>query len=147
VIACGTQEHSVRFWRLESGQDSEIHGFPSPPRALAWDASGRLLATGGDVTVSVWVFGDGGPEGKRPIRLAGHRALCTVLAFHPEQSLLASGGDDMSVMLWDPVRSTESVALGRLEDTPTGLLWTPGGKLLIGTDAAGTVRAWRARPR
>lgn len=144
VIACGTQERSVHFWRIASGRDSEIYGFPSPPRALAWDASGQMLATGGDVSVNVWVFAHGGPEGKPPIRLTGHQALCTTLAFHPQECCLASGGDDMSVLLWNPARSTKPAAFGLLEDTLTGIVWSPDGRRLVGADASGSVRAWHA---
>jgi WD40 repeat protein len=145
VIACGTDEHSVHFWRVASGQDSEIYGFPSKPLALSWDASGKMLATGGDVSVSVWVFDAGGPEGRPPIRLAGHQALCTALAFHPREACLASGGDDMSVLLWKPTQATTPIACGFLEDTLTGLCWTAQGNLLIGADAVGTVRAWHVK--
>jgi WD40 repeat protein len=145
VIACGTEAHSVHFWRVANGQDSEIYGFPSKPRALSWDASGKMLATGGDVSVSIWVFDGGGPEGRHPIRLAGHQALCTALAFHPQEAWLASGGDDMSVFLWKPNQATTPMAFGVLEDTLTGLAWTAHGNLLIGADAVGTVRAWHVK--
>src|SRR5882724_7787856 len=53
VLACGTQDCSVHFWRLSTGRDSEISGFPSKPRILAWDVDGKLLATSGDTTVNV----------------------------------------------------------------------------------------------
>ena len=143
VLACGTQESSVRFWRLSTGQDSEISGFPSKPRALAWDPEGRLLATGGDSTVNVWVFDETGPEGTLPIQLVGHGALCTALAFHPEAPLLASGADDMQVLLWDPRTPSSPVARGVLDETVTGIAWALSGRCVLAADAAGTVRSWR----
>jgi WD40 repeat protein len=145
VIACGTQECSVHFWRVASGKDSEMSGYASKPRALAWDADAAMLATGGDAAVSVWSFRGKGPEGKPPTMLVGHEALCTVLAFHPKVPLLASGGDDTRVLLWNP-RSPERqlVGCGLLAETVTGLTWTQGGKLLVATDAEGTLRAWAA---
>lgn len=143
VIACGTQDCSVRFWRLSSGQDSEISGFPSKPRALAWDAEGRLLATGGDSTVNVWTFDGAGPEGTPSIQLVGHQALCTALAFHPTQAVLASGADDMQVLLWKPRMERTPLLVGRLEDTITAIAWALAGKRLLAADASGTVRCWR----
>jgi WD40 repeat protein len=142
VLACGTQDCTVHFWRLSSGRDSEISGFPSKPRALAWDADGKLLATSGDTTVNVWPFDEHGPEGRRPIQLAGHDAVCTALAFHPSEALLASGADDMQVLLWEPCDRTSPIANGALRETVTGLAWALGGNGLIGVDAIGTVRAW-----
>lgn len=143
VIACGTQESSVHIWRVASGRDSEMSGFPAKPRALAWSSDGALLATGGDATVTVWGFEGKGPEGKAPTMLVGHQALCTTLAFHPKLPRLASGSDDTSVMIWDPRTSTNPVGFGFTEETVTALRWTPTGDLLISADAVGTVRAWR----
>jgi WD40 repeat protein len=142
IVACGTDEHSVHFWRVRTGRDSEIATFPAKPRALSWDATGRLLATSGNVTVNVWPFDGGGPEGMPPIQLVGHHALCTAVAFGPREETLASGGDDMVVLVWSPRHSTAPSACGLLEDTVTGLAWAADERFLVGTDAVGTVRAW-----
>ncbi len=144
VLACGTQQRSVRFWRTASGQNSEMLGFKAKPRALAWSSTGELLATAGDKTVTVWVFDDAGPEGQSPIQLVGHDALCTALAFHPHSGCLASGADDMRVILWDPSTSTVAIAHERLNETVTALGWTSDGARLVAADAAGTVRSWAA---
>jgi WD40 repeat protein len=143
VIACGTQECSVRFWRLSNGKDSEISGFPSKPRALAWDHEGRLLATSGGRDVNVWLFDGIGPEGTPPIPLIAHRALCTALAFHPSEAFLASGADDMQVLLWEPLKQRSPLAAACLDDTITGIVWGLDGKRLLAADASGTVRGWR----
>lgn len=143
VIACGTQERSVHFWRLPSRRNSQISGFTAKPRALAWDAEGRLLATAGDAAVSVWSFDGKGPEGKEPMVLHGHEALCTALAFHPKQARLASGADDTTVLVWDPRANDTPYGQGFMEETVTHLGWGNGGRFLIGTDAAGTLRAWQ----
>lgn len=143
VIACATQESAVHFWRLATGKDSEISGFVSKPRALAWDHESKLLATGGDAVVSVWSFQGKGPEGKPPKLLTGHQALCTALAFHPKKPRLASGADDTGILIWQPSSSDKPVAFAFLEETVTALQWAHGGQVLVAADAAGTVRAWR----
>ena len=63
VVACGSQDNSVHFWRRATGEDSEMHGYPGKPSALAFDEKGSLLATSGSEDVTVWSFEGGGPEG------------------------------------------------------------------------------------
>jgi WD40 repeat protein len=143
VIACATQECAVHFWRLTTGKDSEMSGFPSKPRALAWDAEGKSLATGGDAVVSVWSFRGKGPEGKPPQLLTGHQALCTTLAFHPCRPRLASGSDDTTVLVWAPSSGNRPTARASLSETVTSLQWARSGSVLVAADAAGRIEAWR----
>ncbi|HET9931163.1 MAG TPA: WD40 repeat domain-containing protein, partial [Polyangiaceae bacterium] len=53
IIAAVTEANTVHFWRLPSGRDAEIAGFPARPRALAWDPASHFLATSGDAKVAV----------------------------------------------------------------------------------------------
>ena len=70
IVACGSQDNSVHFWRRSTEQDSMMSGYPGKPSALAFDDAGTLLATGGGERVTVWSFQGGGPEGTRPGVLA-----------------------------------------------------------------------------
>lgn len=142
VIACGSQDSSVHFWRLATGQDSQMSGYPFKPKALAWDNDSKLLATSGDAVVTVWDFRGRGPEGTRPIQLASHKGVCTRLAFSPRKGVLASGSQDTSVLLWEPRRNHTPIQFAFLEDEVTGLAWHPEHHTLVGADASGTVCAW-----
>jgi WD40 repeat protein len=141
IIACGTEERSVHFWRLDTGKDSEISGFASNPRALSWDRHSELLATAGAPLVSVWPFSGKGPERRDPILLRGHEALCTVLSFHPEQQRLATGGDDAGVLIWSPSASAAPIASTQLYETVTALTWLQPGRLLVASDSSGYIQA------
>lgn len=142
VLACGSQDKTVHFWRLSRGQDSEMSGYPFKPKALAWDFESKLLATGGDKAVTLWDFRGKGPEGTTPRQLDAHQGLCSCLAFHPHKGLLASGSQDTSVLLWEPRRGTRPLRFAFLEDEITGLAWHPKDDLLLGADASGTVSLW-----
>lgn len=142
VIACGSQDCSVHFWRLSSGQDAQMSGYSFKPRALAWDADSKQLATSGDATVTVWDFRGKGPEGTRPVQLQGHKGVCSALAFSPRKGVLASGSQDTSVLLWEPRRGDKPIRYGFLEDEVTGLAWHPHHHTLVGADASGTVCGW-----
>jgi WD40 repeat protein len=142
IIACGSQDASVHFWRLKSGQDSQMSGYPFKPKALAWDNESKLLATAGDVAVTLWDFRGKGPEGTHPIQLEAHQGVCTRLAFSPRKGVLASGSQDTSVLLWEPRKRNQPIRFAFLEDEVTGLSWHPEHHTLVGADASGTVCAW-----
>lgn len=142
VLACGSQDNSVHFWRLSTGQDSEMRGYPFKPKALAWDSDSTLLATAGDMTVTVWDFSGKGPEGRPPLELKAHQAVCTCLAFSHRDRVLASGSQDMSILLWEPRRGKKPVKFAFLEDEVTALAWHPRHEGLVGADASGNVSFW-----
>ncbi len=66
--------------------------------SVAFDASGRHLATGGDdLLVRVWDTATGRPRHT----LAGHARRVLSVAYSPASDLLASAGDDGVVILWE----------------------------------------------
>jgi WD40 repeat protein len=142
VIACGSQDCSVHFWRLKTGQDSEMSGYPFKPKALAWDSRSQYLATSGAGAVTVWSFGGKGPEGSTPLLLESHQGAVTCLAWSPIHTTLASGSQDTGVLLWEPRNGKKPVRHAFLEDEVTALVWHPDHKGLVGADGAGTVVYW-----
>jgi WD40 repeat protein len=142
VIACGSQDNSVHFWRQATGQDSMMSGYAFKPKALAWDSESKLLATSGDATATLWDFRGKGPEGTRPIQLKAHEGVITCLSFSPHQGVLASGSQDTSVLLWAPRRGTKPIRHGFLEDEVTALSWHPQHRGLLGGDASGNLCFW-----
>ncbi|HEY8943026.1 MAG TPA: hypothetical protein VIM73_02140 [Polyangiaceae bacterium] len=49
-----------------------------------------------------WDFRGKGPEGTQPIQLQAPQGICTRLAFSPRKTVLASGAQDTSILLWEP---------------------------------------------
>jgi len=143
TIACASQDNSIHFWRLPSGADSEMRGYPFKPKAIAFDAQGKLLATGGDAQICCWDFMGRGPEGSKPIVLESHRAQITQLAFHPRRGLLASAAQDTGVIVWEPRRTKKPVRYGFSEDAASGLAWSPDGSHLAVVDGSGRVIVYR----
>ncbi len=145
IVACGSQDNSVHFWRRSTEQDSMMPGYPAKPSALAFDDTGTLLATGGGVAVTVWSFQGSGPEGTLPGVLELHVQPVTTLAFARRTMRLASGGRDGAVVVWSLQRDGEGGPIGTaiVADVVAELYWRPDGRALAALDAQGGVTVWR----
>ena len=145
IVACGSQDNSVHFWRRSTEQDSMMSGYPAKPSALAFDDTGTLLATGGGEAVTVWSFQGSGPEGTRPGVLELHVQPVTTLAFARRAMRLASGGRDGAVVVWSLQRDGEGGPIGDavVAGVVAELYWRPDGRSLAALDARGGVTVWR----
>ena len=145
IVACGSQDNTVHFWRRSSGLDSMMSGYPGKPSVLAFDHTGLLLATGGSAAPMVWSFEGDGPEGTQPGVLDFHVQPITALSFAPRRRRLASGGRDGGVVVWGVAGSGEGKPTGAcLVGSPiAGVAWRPDGRGLAALDASGGVTVWR----
>ena len=145
IVACGSQDNSVHFWRRSTEEDSMMSGYPAKPSALAFDDTGTLLATGGGEAVTVWSFQRGGPEGTRPGVLEFHVQPVTTLSFAPGAMRLASGGRDGAVVVWSLQRDGEGDPIGAavVAGAVAELYWRPDGRALAALDARGGATVWR----
>ena len=149
IVACGSQDNSVHFWRRSTEEDSMMSGYPAKPSALAFDDTGTLLATGGGEAVTVWSFQGSGPEGTRPGVLELHVQPITTLSFAPGAMRLASGGRDGAVVVWSLRRDGQGDPTGvaLVADVVGGLYWRPDGRALAALDAQGGATVWRVSNR
>jgi WD40 repeat protein len=109
---------------------------------IAWSADGAFIAASGtDGEVVVWSAAD-----RRSRFLRGHEKQRAVrsLAWHPNNLLLATSADDMTVRFWD-VMATTSEVFCTLDSRPKGIAWSPdGSQLAIGAED-GRIGIWDAR--
>jgi len=147
IVACGSQDNSVHFWRRSTGEDSMMSGYPGKPGVLAFDRSGTLLATGGYERVTVWSFEGYGPEGTTPGMLDLHVKPVSSLAFACRGLRLASGARDGSVAVWslDTDGQGEPIGAAFLADVVGTIAWRPDGRALAAANAKGGVTVFRVR--
>ncbi|MDQ3366314.1 MAG: hypothetical protein M3680_12890 [Myxococcota bacterium] len=136
VVACGCQDNSVHFWRIASGKDAQMSGYPAKPRSLSFSHDGRWLATAGDAAISLWPFDKRGPEGRAPVQLEGHPDVVTEVAYAPLVDLLLSGSKDGTVAIWAPPKLKTPVSLARMTGKITRVAW--------GADGAAQLLRWVA---
>ena len=100
ALITAMQDNDLHGWRLSDGHNIRMSGYPSKVRSLSFSSNGKWLATSGADCVIMWPFFGGGPMGKAPKELPGAGgALCTCVAFHPQQDVVAAGFSDGTVLL------------------------------------------------
>lgn len=142
VVASGSQDCLVHFWRMNNGKDSEMSGYPSKPRVLAWTPDGSQLITSGAPEICLWSFTGKGPEGSKPEILKAHDGLISALAVSPSGGWLASGSTTGEVRLWRLGKGRKPSAGGDLDGEVTSLRWSPDGRALYGACAGGRIVRW-----
>ena len=145
IVACGSQDNTVHFWRRSSGKDSMMSGYAGKPSALAFSANGILLATGGGQDVTVWSFQGDGPEGTEPGFLEFHEQPVTTLTFACRGMNLASGSRDGEVAVWSLKSGKQGKGIGVADatDAVSQLYWRPDDRALAALDAQGCITVWR----
>ncbi len=129
-LATGDQDCTVHFWMVRLGEDLQMSGFPRKVRELAWDCGSRFLATGGGDMPCVWDCSGQGPAGTTPTQLEGHEAAVSALAYQHAGPLLASGGDDGLLAVWQPANAKKPLAASAQDSGLTCLAWSPDDKRL-----------------
>jgi WD40 repeat protein len=135
-VVTSMQENTLHGWRLADGQHMRMAGYPAKTKSLSFTAKGRWLATSGADCMVLWPFFGGGPMGKAPTELAGgDQALCSAVACHPQQEVVAAGFNDGLVLIAEVAsgRIVPVAAPGR--GAVSALAWSDSGTHLgFGTE-------------
>ena len=150
TLFSGSEDGAIRQWDLVSGQCRRIFHHSAAVFAVAVDAAGALLAaTGVNGAIQIWhtQTAESIKTLTAPIvGAAGERenAEIVTLAFSPDGALIASGGHDGAVRVWD-------VQMGRLVQALHGhtrristVRFTPDGGLIVSSSYDETIRLWDA---
>jgi len=143
--ACaGAQDSTVHLWKLWSGRELSMDGYPSKFGRLACRDDGRWLAVACLGELTVWDFGGSGPAGTVPASSSGHDKHIEDLAWDPSGAYIATGGGDGRTIVWAaPTRAGQdlSPATSVESDVSTSRIqWVSDDDLLIGRADGGVVK-------
>lgn len=131
-VSCGCQDSSLLVWDVEAKQNLRMGGYPGKVSLLSWERTGRYLATAGQGDLIVWDFSGKGPSGREPLTRSIHQGAITSLAFNARGTLLCTGADDGSVIVWR-TGSFQPAMFGVAPAGVSTLRWSQSGlKLLVG---------------
>lgn len=140
-VFAGAQDNSVQRWDLASGAVVPLVAHESWVHALGFANHGETLLTGGcDGQLIVWPTAAEKPAPER--RIAAHQGWIRALAVSPDETLVATAGNDLIVRLW-------RLSDGSLERELPGhakhvysVMFHPSGQFLLSGDLAGAIVQW-----
>ena len=136
AVVSAMQENALHGWRLPDGHDMRMSGYPAKPESIGFTKNGKWLASSGADTIVLWPFFGGGPMGKPPLELAQiENVICTRVACHPSDEVVAAGYADGTVLLADIAGKRVLRVAGGGQGPVSALAWAPsGGWLGFGTE-------------
>ena len=136
AVVTAMQENALHGWKLPDGQHMRMSGYPAKTESLSFTRTGKWLATSGADTMVLWPFFGGGPMGKSPVELAGGDGiLCSRVACHPKDEIVAAGFADGLVVVAD-IASERVLPVVPPEHGPiSALAWSGDGtQLAVGSE-------------
>jgi RNA polymerase sigma factor (sigma-70 family) len=138
VVAASCGDKAVRVWDVAGGK--LLHRLPvglGAFAAVAFSADGKTLVTVGEKETLLW----DPASGKKLGALAGSKGgSCGV--FSPDGKLLAVGGSDQRVHVWDWQTRKELLQTRRHPDRVRSLAFSPDGQVLASVGDATPVHLW-----
>jgi WD40 repeat protein/DNA-binding SARP family transcriptional activator/energy-coupling factor transporter ATP-binding protein EcfA2 len=150
-LATSSNDGTTKIWDVETG--AEILSLPYAANILAFSPDGKRLATA-NTELKVWNV----TTGDELVSATGFTAIVRGIAFNPDGSQIATGGQDGTVILWDSWTGKRLFALaghaGAINDVafspqcvaPPDNLFAWCGVWLATASRDGTAKVWDVSP-
>lgn len=131
---------TVELWERSTGRNTARFQANDYVRAAAYSPTGQFLATASGDAFTLWK-----PRtGEKVISIdTGQPVTC--FAFSHDGNLLASGGKDGRVRVWDLITRRQVAEFARHtdDDGVSAVAFSPDGSLVATSDSNGEVKVWK----
>lgn len=129
-IVSGDSDGVIKIWDLTNGEARSIES-PGKSRvnAVVFSPDGAQIASSDGNNIILW----DAETAEQVSVLEGHTDWVRSLAYNADGSILASGGDDKTIRLWD-VATLKELHTIQMAGPVDRLAFTPDGKTLASTD-------------
>lgn len=141
-LISASEDKQVIVWDVATGRIKlPITGHPSQVWALAVSPDGGTLATASDVVR----FYDPTTGRLRTVLSKEHSGMVSALAFSRNGRLMASGGDDKKVILWDLAKNQPCHVMTGHHDQVWSVAFTPDSQMLVSGSSDRRVIIWNVQ--
>ncbi|OHS96690.1 hypothetical protein TRFO_09855 [Tritrichomonas foetus] len=142
-FAGASQDRTVSMWSLRSPTLLRLflgHTLPVTNVVFSRDNS-SILTCSNDLTLRIWDVG----SAKEKIKFHCGRSIPLSIDVHPNNTLVACGCENGTVMLWDSAAGKRLWAQNPFETRITDVKFTSDGSLLIGSAIDGSLCAFNLK--
>ena len=142
-LAITKPERSMLIWDTQSGDQHRIPS-PSATPLVRFLPRERRIVVHHEPQLTTW---NGTTGESRPLKPTGHNGGASCIALSDDGAILATGGRDWTIKLWDASNLEELPGLLGHSEGVSSIAWAPDGKVLASRSYDRTVRLWDVATR
>ena len=145
-VASSSEDSTLQLWTVPSGEKKILTGHESWAHALCYNADSQQLVSGGcDGRIIWWSVRPNVPSILR--KIDAHAGWIRSMAISPDNTLLASVGNDKIVRLWSMATGEKIGELAGHDRHIYSVLFHPSGAQLVTGDLIGKIHIWNVADR
>jgi WD40 repeat protein len=143
-LVSASADQTVRLWNAASGKQERTFQQSGPLFAVAFNSNNQFVAAGATPIIKVWDAATGNEVRSFNNSINNQRTPTIYsLAFSPDGSVLAAGGDNNEIRLWESATAQPRTTLLGHASVVNALQFNSDGQWLASGGEDGSARFWQ----